>query len=131
MSIMSKNSIVGAIVLGCCLSGQQLAVGACLKPAAAVCYAGGTVSTTSCAPGPGNATVVDTAGIKNDCVVPSPGQAGYDKQQYYTGSCNWTRITTDCAGVVTYTPMSTQVQECTNGSNAQSCFPAGGSGSSE
>ncbi len=58
--------------------GHQVAMGACWMPAAAVCYAGGLVSSNSCAPGPGYSTVTDTAGIKNDCVVPPPGQIGYD-----------------------------------------------------
>lgn len=124
---MRKLKIVTTVLLGCIVLDHQIAMGACLKLAAARCYIGGLISTTSCAPGPGNSTVTDTDGWKNDCVIPSAGEWGYDQQQYYTGTCNWTRINKDCAGVLTYTPMSSPVQECTNHPNANSCRAAGGS----
>lgn len=126
---MKKLFVVITAALGFFMLGNHSAQGACLKPAAARCYLGGLIATVSCAPAPGNSTDTDTDGWKNDCVLPSAGEMGYDKQKYYTGTCNWMRIHKDCAGVLTYTAMSSSVQECTYAANANSCTPVGGGSS--
>lgn len=117
-------AILAVILLGV-LPANQMTAGPCLKTAAAICRQGGTVNSTPCPPGSAvpNATVVDTHGVKSDCVVPGQAQGGYDKQEYHMGTCNWVRITTDCNGVKTYTAMSSPVQECIIAPDASSCVP--------
>ncbi len=123
---MKKLTIITLIAMGVLYQQEAVAV-TCYQTHLAVCYLGGTNSSTSCAPGSGSATVVDTTGFKMDCVLTSPGEPGWDKTENFAGTCAFTRITTDCDGVRTVVPMMTPITECRIPNNANSCLNGGSS----